>query len=122
MSYIFKALLISLVFVFVGCQKQVEPPVYKWGNYVKRSAEFGMNGHNKEVLEKHLSELDKIIRESKEEDKRVAPGIYAEYAQLLFQTKKTSKAKEYFEREKTTYPESSIFINRVLKKLYGENK
>jgi hypothetical protein len=79
-----------------------------------------MQGHEKEILEKHILELEKIIVDSEEKKQRVAPGIYAEYAQLLYETNKLSDAKKYFLLEKQTYPESSIFIDRVLKKLYGE--
>jgi hypothetical protein len=79
-----------------------------------------MKGHEKEVLEKHIIELEKIILDSETKQQRVAPGIYAEYAQLLYETNKPSEAKKYFLLEKQTYPESSIFIDRVLKKLYGD--
>lgn len=115
-------LLITLGFLllFSGCAQQVEPPIYTWNDYVSSSSEYGMKGEQKEVLEKHLSVLEKIINDSDNEKKRVAPGIYAEYAQILFETNKKEKAKKYFLLEEQTYPESRMFINRVIKKLYGE--
>ena len=113
------SLILTLFFIFTGCGKKVEPPLYTWGNYVESSANYGMYGERKEVLEKHLSELEKIINESEEKNKRVAPGIYAEYGQILYETNKRKKAKKYFYLEKNTYQESSIFIDRILKKLYG---
>jgi hypothetical protein len=116
------SLSLLIIFIFSGCGKTVQPPLYNWGNYVKSSSDYGMNGHNKEILEKHLLELEKIITESNEKDQRVAPGIYAEYAQILFETNKKEKANKYFLLEKTTYPMSSQFIDRVLIKLYGEKK
>lgn len=115
------SLLSILLLLFTGCGKTVQPPLYTWGNYVESSAEYGMYGEKKEVLEKHLSELEKIINESEEKNQRVAPGIYAEYGQILFETNKREKAKKYFVLEKNTYPSSSQFIDRVLKKLYGTN-
>jgi len=105
--------------LFTGCGKQVQPPLYMWGDYVNSSAKYGVSSGDKEVLEKHLQELEKIINESKAKDQRVAPGIYAEYAQLLYETNKKELAKKYFLLEKQTYPESSIFIDRVMVKLYG---
>lgn len=117
--------LIALLIVSIlatGCGKEVKPPLYSWGDYVKSSAEYGMNGHNKEVLEKHLLELEKLINESDAKNQRIAPGIYAEYAQILYETNKKEKARKYFELEKNTYPESSQFIDRVMIKLYGEEK
>lgn len=113
------SLILALSFIFTGCNKKVEPPLYTWGNYVESSASYGMYGERKEVLEKHLLELEKIINESEEKDKRVAPGIYAEYGQILYETNKRKKAKKYFYLEKNTYQEASVFIDRILKKLYG---
>lgn len=120
MRKITKLLVLSIMaLTFVGCGQQVQPPLYSWGNYVNTSTEYGMNGHKKEVLEKHVQELSKIISESESKDKRVAPGIYAEYAQILFETAKKEEAKKYFLLEKNTYPESTVFIDRVMIKLYG---
>ena len=109
-----------LILVFTGCGKQAQPPLYSWGNYVNSSTEYGMKGHEKEVLEKHMQELEKIINDSEAKNQRVAPGIYAEYGQILYETNKKEDAKKYFLLEKQTYVESSMFIDRVMTKLYGE--
>jgi len=113
-----------VMIILTGCVQPVKPPIplYKWGNYVESSSEYGMNGEKKEVIEKHLLELEKIINSSENDKQRVAPGIYAEYAQILFETNKKEKAKKYFNLEKDTYPESITFINQVLLKLYGDKK
>jgi hypothetical protein len=120
--------ILSLVFIlililsFTGCVQETKPPIYYWGNYVESSSEYGMNGHNKEIFKKHLLELKNIINESESKQKRVAPGIYAEYAQMLFESNNQEKAKKYFILEKTTYPESTQFIDKVIRKLYGDMK
>lgn len=102
-----------------GCGKSVQPPLYTWGNYVNSSAKYGMYGHEKDVVENHRAELKKIIDDSEQNKQRVAPGIYAEYAQLLYQTNQKEEAKHYFQLEKRVYPESRVFIDRVCMKLYG---
>lgn len=117
-----KGLLVTVLLVgglLTGCANQPQP-LYSWGNYVSSSAKYGMQGHEKEVIEQHLAEMKKIIETSEMEKKRVAPGLYAEYAQLLFETGKKEDAKTYFMLEKSTYPESSLFIDQVMKKLYGD--
>jgi hypothetical protein len=114
--------LVTIVLLFTGCGQSVQAPLYTWGNYVNSSADYGMRGHEKEVTEKHLAELEKIIIESESNKQRVAPGLYAEYAQILFESNEKVKAKEYFLLEKKTYVESTQFIDRVLLKLYGEEK
>ncbi len=116
------SLITIMILLFTGCGQTVQPTLYNWGNYVKSSSDYGMYGEKKEVLEKHIFELEKIISESEAKEQRVAPGIYAEYAQILFETKKKEKAKKYFTLEKNTYPESTRFINRVMVKLYGAQK
>lgn len=119
--YSITILFISLI-LFTGCnQNKVEPPLYTWNNYVESSGKISTEDNQKEAIEKHLLVLEKIISDSSNEDKRVAPGIYAEYAQLLFETNKKEKAKKYFILEKMTYPESTVFIDRVMNKLYGVN-
>lgn len=123
MKNILSILFIPIVTILLsGCGPQVQPPLYNWGNYVKSSSDYGMNGEDKEVLKKHSDELAKIINESELKKQRVAPGIYAEYAQLLFESNKKEKAKNYFLLEKNTYPESSQFMDRVILKLYGDKK
>jgi len=114
--------LATIVLLFTGCGQPVQTPLYTWGNYVNSSTDYGMRGHEKEVAEKHLAELEKIIIASESNKQRVAPGIYAEYAQILFESNEKVKAKEYFLLEKKTYIESTQFIDRVLLKLYGEEK
>lgn len=108
------------IFLLSGCVEQPKP-LYSWGNYVASTGEYTIKGHEKEVREKHSAELKNMIEESQSKDMRVPPGIYAEYAQVLFESNQPSEAKKYFLLEKNTYPESTIFIDRVIKKLYGDN-
>ena len=123
MKQIYKTIIILFtVFLFAGCtQNKIEPPLYTWNDYVESSGKIGTEDNQKEAIEKHLQVLEKIISDSNNENRRVAPGIYAEYAQILFETNKKEKEKNYFNLEKTTYTESTVFIDRVIKKLYGEN-
>lgn len=114
------ALSLGAIVLITGCGKSVQPPLYTWGEYVNSSAKYAMYGHEKEVIENHKAELKKIIDESEHAKQRVAPGIYAEYAQLLYRTNQKDEAKRYFKLEKSTYPESKIFIDRVCTKLYGD--
>ena len=117
-----KHIIVSLgaTLFLAGCANTQQPPLYSWGDYVKSSTRYGMDGHNKEVLEQHSSELKKIIDESEMNKQKVAPGIYAEYGQILYETGKKEDAKRYFMLEKATYPESSTFMSQIMKKLYGE--
>lgn len=108
--------------IFTGCQKNETEPIYEWNNYIYSSIAYGLFGDKEEIRDKHKLELITIIQESESKNIRVAPGIYAEYAQVLFTSGQKDEAKKYFILEKTTYPESAIFIDKVLLKLYGEVK
>jgi hypothetical protein len=121
-----KSTLIIILLVAVlfssGCANKevVKPPLYVWGNYQYTSTAYGMSDGETEFIEKHIQELEKIINESESKDKRVAPGIYAEYGQALHETGERLKAKKYFMLEKQTYPESATFISRAISTLYGD--
>lgn len=109
----------ALAVLMTGCGRQVQPPLYNWGSYADSSAKYATKAHEKDIAEKHRAELEKIINDSNEKKQRVAPGLHAEYGQILFEMNKKELAKQYFILEKQTYPESSVFIDRVLIKLYG---
>ena len=47
----------------------------------------------------------------------VPPGIYADYGFLLLQLNKTVEGKEMLLKEISLYPESKVFIDRILNKL-----
>lgn len=111
------------IVLFTGCSSKTQPsPLYTWDDYVRNSTDYGMHQGDKKYLQKYMATLKRIIDESENSNKRVAPGIYAEYASLLYQTHKKEEAKRYFLLEKKTYPESTIFIDRVMIKLYGSAK
>jgi hypothetical protein len=120
-NFYFFGVLLFLVTINSGCATTAtKPPLYVWGNYQYTSTAYGMFGEKKEVLAKHTQELEKIIGESNANNQRVAPGIYAEYGQLLYENNKKMEAKKYLLLEKSTYPESTRFIDLVLVKLYGD--
>jgi len=115
---------IGIVFVMImsnGCaQKTIKPPLYLWDNYQYTSSAYGMYGEKKEILDRHTQEVKKIIEQSESKNQRVAPGIYAEYGQLLYENNKKEEAKQYLLLEKSTYPESAHFIDLIIMRLYGE--
>ena len=115
-----KLLFMILSSVLLSACAQPPKTLYMWGDYVETSTAYATKGHEKEYAEKHFNEIKKIIDQSDMEKRRVAPGIYAEYGQLLYEDGKQEEAKKYFLLEKDTYPESEVFIENVLAKLYME--
>lgn len=117
-----KYLIISSVLsiaLFTGCVKK-EPPIYIWNDYVDSSFDYKKRGHEKEIFAKHLIEVEKMITDSELKKQKLPPGIYAEYGNLLIENNNKDGAMKYFLLEKQTYPESSIFIDKLIERIYGK--
>jgi hypothetical protein len=90
----------------------VAPAKYNWGNY-----DGTLYGYYKDPtrLEAHLAEMESIIRSSEQTNKKVAPGIHAEYGYFLMQNGKAALAKSQFEKEKTNWPESAQLMSSMIR-------
>ncbi|MBL7049726.1 MAG: DUF4810 domain-containing protein [Nitrospira sp.] len=107
---LFITLLLSIS--FIGCAPK---QMYSWGNYSDTLYAYKKDS-NDETLMRHLQELNKIIEESKKHDQRVPPGVYGELGYLSLKGNKPEKAIEYFNAEKQLYPESTVLMDRLIKK------
>ncbi|MCD8569584.1 MAG: DUF4810 domain-containing protein [Geovibrio sp.] len=116
-----KSLIFALLIAFSVVACATNTSLYYWGDYPKSSVNYAMKSADKEYTQKHIEELRKVIETSDSQKRRVAPGLYAEYGQLLYENEQRNEARKFFELEKTTYPESEVFINRIVSKLYSEN-
>ena len=64
--------------------------------------------------EVHLREL---IAEAESTQKRVPPGVYADYGFMFYKRGDKSSAINYFEKEKSLYPESSFFMVKLIERI-----
>lgn len=87
-------------------------PKYNWGNY-DRSLYSYYKDSTKSA--EHMAELQKIVAAAEASNQKVAPGIHAEYGYLLLQKGGTNEAVTQFEREKEKWPESTHFMNIMIK-------
>lgn len=71
---------------------------------------------SRRALDTHLATLQTIISDCQVRDKKVPPGIYAEYGFFLLDTH-PQNAKKYLLRETELYPESTVFIHNFLHNL-----
>ncbi len=118
------SILLSIIsiWLFTGCGQQAQPPLYIWNGYTSSSLNYGEHIGDSKIRKSYMNQLQTIITDSNTKHKRVAPGIYAEYGQILYNTGKKELARKYFLLEEKTYPESTKFIDTVMTKLYGETK
>ena len=76
-------------------------------NYLKKADEKSIN----EIMEQY----QKIITKQKGTRKVTPPGMFADYGFFLIQRGDLKKGKESLNKEILLYPESKIFIDRILK-------
>ena len=109
-----KILVIFISFLlFASCTTQ--KPLYSWGNYEITSYNYLKNTDENSIQEL-IENYQKII-EDQEKGTRgtIPPGVCADYGFLLIQEGKTKEGKEMLMKEILLYPESKIFIDRILK-------
>lgn len=100
-----------------GCalQPQVSQSKLYWGNYSHTLYEYKKNP-SPETRKQHIVSINDIILKSKELNLRVPPGVYAELGMYTMEDGKAKEAKQYFNLELQTYPESKTMVQQLLKK------
>jgi len=104
-------LLILLVPVLLA--SCVPQKMYYWGDYSSTLYQ-SRKVPSEENLLKHKQALESIIQQSNEQNLRVPPGVYAELGYIYFRQNATDAAVKYFLLEEQTYPESRIFMERLV--------
>lgn len=101
-------LLVVLTAMVAGCGGRNTR--YAWSDYDVVLYEHYKNPAQKEEFIKSMKE----IVEKAEVEKRVPPGIYAEYGFLLYDQGNIPLAIEYYQKEANTWPESKAFMTKVI--------
>lgn len=103
-------LLPVLLLSVVGCATQHQR--YDWGDY-----DPSLYGYYKDPtkLGELSASLAAVIDEAGKNHATVPPGIYAEYGYLQLQQGKNSNAVELFKQEENHWPESKVFMDRMIK-------
>ncbi len=90
--------------------------LYSWENYEKASYKYLKNSDEKSTQEL-IANYEKIIKKQTGTRGVVPPGVYADYGFILLQANKTDQGKAMLAKEMELYPESKVFIERILKML-----
>ena len=111
---LFSPSLISVLAILGSGCANISEAGYYWGNYSYTYLET-IRDPSTESNEKHTESLRQIIAESEERKLKPPPGVNAELAfWLLKLNPKSTEAQGLFEREIEIYPESRVFIERLL--------
>lgn len=88
-------------------------PIYYWGSY-----QATVYGHFKgeKGPEEQILELEKVVEQARAQGKAIPPGVQAHLAVLYGQTGRSDRLIENLEAEKRQFPESTTFMDFLLKK------
>lgn len=88
-------------------------PLYHWGNFQDQQYAYfkGDKGPEEGILA-----LEKLREEAKAQGRRVPPGFQAHLGLLYGQTGRTDLFEQNLQAEQLQFPESSAYVNFLLKK------
>ena len=98
--------------LFISCMPT--STLYYWGNYEDASYKHYKQGTDEAKIEL-MGTYEKMINKQIGIRKTIAPGICAEYGYMLIQAGKVDDGIGYLKKEVELYPESKVFIERIIK-------
>ncbi len=103
------ALFLALAAGLAGCAGSTS--TWRWGNY-----DDALHAHYRRPQDRatYVAALKEIILAAPREGKTVPPGIYAEYGYALLEEGNGAEAVGWFERERDTWPESRVFMEKMI--------
>ena len=108
--------IILMAFALCAMYSCTTQKLYSWSNYESTSYNY-LKASNDQTSAELLKSYQEIINKQNGTRGVVPPGVYADYGFLLLQLNKTKEGKEMLMKEIELYPESKVFIDRILKKL-----
>jgi hypothetical protein len=105
--------LLVLLTLLTGCSS---PTLYSWGHY--EGLVYAMYAAPGKVPpEQQVERLEADFQKARSGNKPVPPGFHAHLGYLYYQLGKADQARQEFETEKTQFPESAVFMDRLLANL-----
>lgn len=101
---------------FLSSCAPTQKPLYTWYNSEEVSYQYNKK-HTDELQAKLLEEFAKMEAKQKGVRGVVPPGFYAEYGYTMISAGKRQDGIALLKKEIQLYPESSEFVNRILKQL-----
>jgi len=105
---------LALATLSLGACQQTS--LYNWGDYDTKMLSYYKDASHIDGFE---AELLALIEQSDTSDKKLAPGIFAEYAFLQMQKGDMKKAVTFFELEKKNWPESKLLMETMIRAAGG---
>lgn len=110
----YAAAVAGVVLTITSCSSPTN--LYSWYNYEDATYQYSKKT-TEELQVKVLEQYKKITDKQKGVRGVVPPGMYAEYGYLLYKTGKKEEGLSFLKKEKELYPESDMYISRIIKQL-----
>lgn len=101
--------------LLTACASKAPTTLYDWGNYPNFMYQ-SLATPDKADPAKQISKLEQDLQKTLAANRAVPPGFYAHLAQQYLHIGQKQKAVEYLSKEKQAYPESSAYIDSLLKR------
>jgi hypothetical protein len=101
--------------LLAGCVTQA-PALYSWGSYEDLVYASYLSPQDLPA-EKQVEVLEKDYQVARSSNRRMPPGWHAHLATLYFQLGKTDQARQELLTEKAEFPESAVFVDRLVANL-----
>jgi len=102
-----------LTLLLTGC---AAPTLYTWGHY-EELIYVSYAAPGKVSPEMQVAKLEEDYQKARSANKRMPPGWHANLGYLYFQLGKSDQAHQEFLTEKAEFPESAVFMDRLLANL-----
>lgn len=100
--------------LLTGCA--ADKSLYKWGSY-ENLIYHSYAAPGKVSPEMQIEKLEADYQKARAQNKRMHPGFHAHLGYLYYQTGKSDEARREMETEKAEFPESAVFVDRLLANL-----
>jgi hypothetical protein len=108
-----RAILAAAVALAMTACASAPPTTYKWGSYEEVIYESYVS-HDDVPAEKQIELLEKDYQAARATNQRLPPGWHAHLGYLYYQIGRVGQARQEFSTEKAQFPESAVFVNRLL--------
>ncbi len=105
----------SSLLILAGCANQ-QQSLYQWGSYEDQV--YAMYSEPGKVsAEEQITRLGLDAEKARATNRSVPPGYHAHLGFLYFQTGKPDAAVQSLEHEKALFPESTVYMNRLIARI-----
>lgn len=108
----FYLVFILLSLFLTACANQ-KNRLYQWGSYENMVYE-SYHEPGKYSSQSQIIEMEKDLEKARAANKSLPPGHYAYLGYLYFQSGQLDKALTALQTEKTIFPESTIYMDRLI--------